>query len=655
LQVVKAYKTGARYKLFIEDLIAGNLPWENPQVHGAVGDGVANDRAAIQEAIDSLQPRNLITNGDFEGVDVLPWTPAGTNTMTVSTEQSRYGTHSAKCTYGNNAVLAQYVVTLRPTSHKYSLWMYIPSDWDGNGLHIRVEGFTGATNNSVPFAADMDIRDEWQRIECDFTVVAGDPTGILRIQRDGAPTVGRSIYVDGALLQEGTLLRDFDAPALGGALVAPPGTYAVRGLPLLVPSKVSIEGFGAATEFKLDDTSLTELFRNDDWTNGNEDIAFRRFKINGGLLTDQENNVLPEAHLIHTFRMKRLRIEDIDLANGTGDGVRVDMVSSADENEDVIIRDIFTDNVRVAVRVRGTSHCTIANVISSNGRFGTYVHTNSQHVTMTDCHARDMIQLGHMFENGTRHNVMKGCTAERCGVYGLNIESAPGAGMFVMSACGAEDMVSGSAFRIYGENVTAGNCWVEGRGVYNNTAYGFDVHGANITINAPTIRGVLQNGIRARSFGGAEDGVVITGPQIDGSDGNGVSVTLDGIRFQYDAATGAADFCSSTGGKVVNCLHSAAIIDRSSDCHIADLICVNNSQEGDGLHPAVLINALSGVFANRNTIANIHAYGPHSYAVSDGNSGNTDNSYSDIFSSGHTVAATRKLSATTKESNTISV
>ena len=84
------------------------------------------------------------------------------------------------------------------------MWVYVPSDYDGGGVRIVVNNFTGITiNDSANNAVNMSLRDQWQRIWEGFTPDAGDLTGTLLIQNTGAaPTAGRSIFVDGLQLEQ---------------------------------------------------------------------------------------------------------------------------------------------------------------------------------------------------------------------------------------------------------------------------------------------------------------------------------------------------------------------------------------------------------------------------------------------------------------------
>lgn len=152
---------------------------------------------------------NLLTNGGFE-TNITGWTTSGTNTLARSTEQAHSGVASAKATYTDQDGLARNAITLTAAAHMFSVWVYIPTAYDGAGIILTDNGdFAGATGTQLD-AADMDIRDAWQRLVADFTPVAGDLTGALHVRNNGtAPTVGRFIYIDDVQIETGTVATPF--------------------------------------------------------------------------------------------------------------------------------------------------------------------------------------------------------------------------------------------------------------------------------------------------------------------------------------------------------------------------------------------------------------------------------------------------------------
>ena len=146
---------------------------------------------------------NLITNPSAE-IDAAGWTTGGTNTIARSTVRAKFGSASIEATYQDSTSLANFDITLTAALHYESVWVYVPSDYDGGGVRIVVNNFTGITiNDSANNAVNMSLRDQWQRIWEGFTPDAGDLTGTLLIQNTGAaPTAGRSIFVDGLQLEQ---------------------------------------------------------------------------------------------------------------------------------------------------------------------------------------------------------------------------------------------------------------------------------------------------------------------------------------------------------------------------------------------------------------------------------------------------------------------
>lgn len=144
-------------------------------------------------------PTNLVTNSGIE-VDTTGWAVTANNTIARSTVQKHSGAASLLCTYQDQAGLARFAPTLAAAGkYIFSAWVYIPTAYDGVSVVLSDNGdFVGATGTQLA-TADMAIRDAWQRLITDFTLVAGDLTGALHIRNSGtAPTAGRFIYVDDA-------------------------------------------------------------------------------------------------------------------------------------------------------------------------------------------------------------------------------------------------------------------------------------------------------------------------------------------------------------------------------------------------------------------------------------------------------------------------
>lgn len=145
---------------------------------------------------------NIVTNPSLE-TDMTGYLAAsGSNTRAVSTEQSLYGDQSVKCTYQDHAILLSYIHNGASTvAQTGSAYVYIPSDYDGT-LVIRFTGFVGGAGNNVEVSLDMDITNEWQRVDTLVTPVGGDVNGYFQLRETGTPTAGKFVYVDAVQIEE---------------------------------------------------------------------------------------------------------------------------------------------------------------------------------------------------------------------------------------------------------------------------------------------------------------------------------------------------------------------------------------------------------------------------------------------------------------------
>lgn len=148
---------------------------------------------------------NLCTNGGFE-TNTTGWTTGGTNTFAVDTGQAKFGAKSGKATYADNATLADYGATITNVAHTASVWVYIPTAYNGGGIELRQLNYTVAASAAN---AAMGTRDAWQQVILTFTPGA-DVTGNIQINNTGAaPTVGRFIYVDGFQIETGSIATPY--------------------------------------------------------------------------------------------------------------------------------------------------------------------------------------------------------------------------------------------------------------------------------------------------------------------------------------------------------------------------------------------------------------------------------------------------------------
>jgi len=165
---------------------------------------------------------NLCTNGGFE-TNTTGWTTGGTNTIAASAEQFKFGAKSLKAVYADNANLADYAAIITNAEHTVSVWVYIPTAYDGAGIELRQLNYTVATS---AVAANMALRDQWQRLTLSFTPGA-DVTGNIQVNNTGAaPTATRFIYVDGVQVETGSTATPY-VETDGATAIRPAGRIQV--------------------------------------------------------------------------------------------------------------------------------------------------------------------------------------------------------------------------------------------------------------------------------------------------------------------------------------------------------------------------------------------------------------------------------------------
>lgn len=168
------------------------------------------DRTAIQLA---EATENLCDNPSFE-TNTTGWTPQGTNTLEISTEQAKSGSYSMKCTFVDHGAYAAHGLTLTAADHTSGLWVYVPSSWDGTGLAVRMLYWVGATG-VIDGTVNLSLRDQWQFVHAHATPVVGDLFGWLQVVETGAAaTVGKFIYVDGVQIEA----KAYPTPYCDGSL-----------------------------------------------------------------------------------------------------------------------------------------------------------------------------------------------------------------------------------------------------------------------------------------------------------------------------------------------------------------------------------------------------------------------------------------------------
>jgi hypothetical protein len=142
---------------------------------------------------------NLVTNPNFE-TDTTGWGTAGSNTIERTAARSLYGSYALKCTYADVNTLVFYTATLTVADYVFSAWVWVPNTWDGGNIYISAGGLSGSTDVVLAQWSTGDPTGAWTYVATRITPDAGDLTGGIWIRFSSAPTAGRHIYVDGALL-----------------------------------------------------------------------------------------------------------------------------------------------------------------------------------------------------------------------------------------------------------------------------------------------------------------------------------------------------------------------------------------------------------------------------------------------------------------------
>lgn len=219
---------------------------------------------------------NLCTNGDFE-TNVTGWTAAGSNTIARSTAQAKYGSASARCTYGNggggDTNVGSWPCTLTPVQQVFSKWVWIPSspNYTGSGVTLSAEGFTSAAG-TLSASANLSLRDQWQRLTIAFTPAAGDLAGFLVARAIGAANTN-FFYIDGIQIEKGSVATTFQRRQLDAGQVTTSRWF-------LPKDKDALE---AGRE--IEETEIGLLLEY-----GNGDIGFqdKNYRITGARTTSQQ-------------------------------------------------------------------------------------------------------------------------------------------------------------------------------------------------------------------------------------------------------------------------------------------------------------------------------------------------------------------------------
>lgn len=189
--------------------VTGGVIFDADRALGVQGDGRTSDSSAsIWEATTNLE-NSAGADVSFES-GTTGYTTGGTNTIESSSEQFKFGAKACKATYQDDVTLLDIALALTAAAQSASRWLYIPAAYDGGGVSVQFANYAGATG-TLAVAADMGLRDQWQRVEVPNVVVAGgDLVGNVQVVNTGAaPTAGRFVYIDGCQTETQPLCTPF--------------------------------------------------------------------------------------------------------------------------------------------------------------------------------------------------------------------------------------------------------------------------------------------------------------------------------------------------------------------------------------------------------------------------------------------------------------
>lgn len=133
---------------------------------------------------------------------------SGTNTIAQDATEQFVGPFSIKCTYQDTLGLiwspssGTPLTLVASTKYWFAAHIWVPSNWDGGDIRLGPDQFVSATITNTRFwDAGASPFDQWFWIVSEVDLDT-DNTGFWRVRVDSAPTAGRFIYVDAAMVEQ---------------------------------------------------------------------------------------------------------------------------------------------------------------------------------------------------------------------------------------------------------------------------------------------------------------------------------------------------------------------------------------------------------------------------------------------------------------------
>jgi len=316
----------------------------------------------------------------------------------------------------------------------------------------------------------------------------------------------------------------------------PKGRYNISST-ILLPSNITLKGWGYSTLIYLDDASNVNVINNSDKTTGNSYITILNLRIDGNGATQADTNL---NHGIALKKVKGIIIENVIIDNTEGDGISFEGINAGD-NTDIIISESFFNNNRVAIRTKYVERYSISDNQILSGDYGIFVHTYSSYGSVYGNNVKGGTNICIAVESEGHRNVVDSNTVKDCGGRGINLESGSGAEGNIIS----NNIVinsSSQGIRIYGnKNVVIGNS------IQNiSTSVGIDSAGSNNLIKGNIILYTGLEGIRIRADNNFVIGNYIygTGLQTSGTY-DGISINADNTRYNIISDNFISHFNSS--------------------------------------------------------------------------------------------------------------